>query len=175
VGGMAASTWQRHIQLIILTTAANGIGCLVIGQNGILSTSAVSCIIKKTKAIAGIILTASRNPEGPSGDYEIKFNISNGGPAPEAIYPKLLSPPARTHSGQPESSAAKLLLLTYQEGRLRIRGNGAAYIARSMTFQHLMWRDSSDSLLAHHPITMPRDGQWLGVSSLLHLLIRLIY
>ena len=122
-GGQAGCGWDgcfymtEAIELIVLIAAAHGIGCLVIGQNGILSTSAVSCIIKKTKAIAGIILTASRNPEGPSGDYEIKFNISNGGPAPEAIYPKLLSPPARTHSGQPESSAAKLLLLTYQEGR----------------------------------------------------------
>jgi hypothetical protein len=58
-------------------------------------------------------------------------------------YSKLLSPLARTHSGQPESSAAKLLLLTYQEGRPRNRENGAAYIARSATFQHLMWHDSS--------------------------------
>ncbi|KAK2493571.1 LOW QUALITY PROTEIN: hypothetical protein MC885_005564 [Smutsia gigantea] len=65
------------------------IGRLVIGQNGILSTPAVSCIIRKIKAIGGIILTASHNPGGPNGDFGIKFNISNGGPAPEAITDKI--------------------------------------------------------------------------------------
>ncbi|XP_038268324.1 phosphoglucomutase-1 isoform X3 [Dermochelys coriacea] len=67
----------------------NKIGRLVIGQNGILSTPAVSCIIRKIKAIGGIILTASHNPGGPNGDFGIKFNISNGGPAPEGITDKI--------------------------------------------------------------------------------------
>ncbi|OCT84838.1 hypothetical protein XELAEV_18022995mg [Xenopus laevis] len=67
----------------------NKIGRLVIGQNGILSTPAVSCIIRKVKAIGGIILTASHNPGGPNGDFGIKFNTSNGGPAPEAITDKI--------------------------------------------------------------------------------------
>ncbi|PIO25062.1 hypothetical protein AB205_0173900, partial [Aquarana catesbeiana] len=60
------------------------IGRLVIGQNGILSTPAVSCIIRKIKAIGGIILTASHNPGGPHGDFGIKFNTSNGGHVPKS-------------------------------------------------------------------------------------------
>lgn len=55
------------------------IGRLVIGHNGLLSTPAVSCIIRKIKAIGGIILTASHSPGGPSGDFGIKFNVANGG------------------------------------------------------------------------------------------------
>ncbi|KAI4549476.1 hypothetical protein MG293_001806 [Ovis ammon polii] len=89
VGGDGRFYMKEAIQLIVRIAAANGIGRLVIGQNGILSTPAVSCIIRKIKAIGGIILTASHNPGGPNGDFGIKFNISNGGPAPEAITDKI--------------------------------------------------------------------------------------
>ncbi|XP_066548513.1 phosphoglucomutase-1 isoform X2 [Amia ocellicauda] len=89
VGGDGRFYMKEAIQLIIRIAAANGIGRLVIGQNGILSTPAVSCIIRKIKAIGGIILTASHNPGGPNGDFGIKFNISSGGPAPEAITDKI--------------------------------------------------------------------------------------
>ncbi|KAE8609697.1 hypothetical protein XENTR_v10011882 [Xenopus tropicalis] len=78
VGGDGRFYMKEAIQLIIQIAAANGIGRLVIGQNGILSTPAVSCIIRKIKAIGGIILTASHNPGGPNGDFGIKFNTSNG-------------------------------------------------------------------------------------------------
>ncbi|XP_069778150.1 phosphoglucomutase-like protein 5 isoform X4 [Narcine bancroftii] len=67
----------------------NSIGRLVIGQHGILSTPAVSCIIRKVKAIGGIILTASHNPGGPGGDFGVKFNVANGGPAPESVTEKI--------------------------------------------------------------------------------------
>uniref|UniRef100_A0A8C5GS82 EF-hand domain-containing protein n=1 Tax=Gouania willdenowi TaxID=441366 RepID=A0A8C5GS82_GOUWI len=62
---------------------------LVIGQNGIMSTPAVSCVIRKMKAVGGIILTASHNPGGPNGDFGIKYNISSGGPAPEGLTNKI--------------------------------------------------------------------------------------
>jgi len=70
------------IQTIIKMAAANGIGKIIVGQNGLLSTPAVSCLIRKNEALGGIILSASHNPGGPDGDFGIKYNIKNGGPAP---------------------------------------------------------------------------------------------
>ncbi|KAF5903190.1 phosphoglucomutase-1, partial [Clarias magur] len=89
VGGDGRFFMKDAIQLIVQIAAANGIGRLVIGQNGIMSTPAVSCVIRKLKAVGGIILTASHNPGGPNGDFGIKYNISNGGPAPEGITNKI--------------------------------------------------------------------------------------
>lgn len=62
---------------------------LLIGQNGILSTPAVSAIIRKYKTLGGIVLTASHNPGGPNGDFGIKFNCENGGPAPDSVTNKI--------------------------------------------------------------------------------------
>ncbi|XP_068095427.1 phosphoglucomutase-1 isoform X1 [Hyperolius riggenbachi] len=89
VGGDGRYFNTFAVETIAQMAAANGIGRLVIGQNGILSTPAVSCIIRKINAIGGIILTASHNPGGPNGDFGIKFNTSNGGPAPEGITDKI--------------------------------------------------------------------------------------
>jgi phosphoglucomutase len=61
------------------------VGRLLVGANGILSTPAASCVIRKHKAFGGLILSASHNPGGPDGDFGIKFNAANGGPAPEKI------------------------------------------------------------------------------------------
>ncbi|XP_063668781.1 phosphoglucomutase-like protein 5 [Pan troglodytes] len=69
--------------------AANGIGRLIIGQNGILSTPAVSCIIRKIKAAGGIILTASHCPGGAGGEFGVKFNVANGGPPPDVVSDKI--------------------------------------------------------------------------------------
>uniref|UniRef100_A0A7N9AUQ9 EF-hand calcium binding domain 7 n=1 Tax=Mastacembelus armatus TaxID=205130 RepID=A0A7N9AUQ9_9TELE len=89
VGGDGRFFMKDAIQLIVQIAAANGINHLVIGQNGIMSTPAVSCVIRKIKAVGGIILTASHNPGGPNGDFGIKYNISSGGPAPEGITNKI--------------------------------------------------------------------------------------
>jgi phosphoglucomutase len=73
------------IQTILKMASANGFGRVLVGQNGILSTPAVSCLIRKYKAFGGIVLSASHNPGGIDGDFGIKYNISNGGPAPERV------------------------------------------------------------------------------------------
>ncbi len=73
------------IQTILRIAAANGFGRVLVGQHGILSTPAASCVIRKHRAFGGIILSASHNPGGPDGDFGIKYNIANGGPAPEKI------------------------------------------------------------------------------------------
>lgn len=62
---------------------------LIIGQDGIFSTPAVSAIIRKYKTLGGILLTASHNPGGPDADFGIKFNCENGGPAPDAVTNKI--------------------------------------------------------------------------------------
>ncbi|KAJ8414032.1 hypothetical protein AAFF_G00066300 [Aldrovandia affinis] len=89
VGGDGRYFSRTATEVIVQMAAANGIGRLVIGHNGLLSTPAVSCIIRKIKAIGGIILTASHNPGGPAGDFGIKFNVANGGPAPETVTEKI--------------------------------------------------------------------------------------
>ena len=73
------------IQVIVRMAAANGFGRVQVGQHGILSTPAASCVIRKHQAFGGIILSASHNPGGPEGDFGIKYNTGNGGPAPEKI------------------------------------------------------------------------------------------
>ncbi len=73
------------IQIILRMAAANGFGRVLVGQNGILSTPAASCVIRKYATFGGIILSASHNPGGPGGDFGIKYNTGNGGPAPEKI------------------------------------------------------------------------------------------
>ncbi|MEA2080816.1 MAG: alpha-D-glucose phosphate-specific phosphoglucomutase [Pseudomonadota bacterium] len=78
--------YNRHaVQVILRMAAANGIGRVLVGRGGLLSTPAVSCIIRKYQAFGGIVLSASHNPAGPNGDFGIKYNIGNGGPAPEKI------------------------------------------------------------------------------------------
>jgi phosphoglucomutase len=85
VGGDGRFYNRVAIQVILKMAAANGFGRVLVGQGGILSTPAASCIIRKYQAFGGIILSASHNPGGPEGDFGIKYNIGNGGPAPEKV------------------------------------------------------------------------------------------
>jgi phosphoglucomutase len=85
VGGDGRFFNREATQVILKMAAANGFGRVLVGQGGILSTPAVSCIIRKHKAFGGIVLSASHNPGGPTEDFGIKYNISAGGPAPEKV------------------------------------------------------------------------------------------
>ncbi len=85
VGGDGRYYNKRAIQIIIKMAAANGVSLLKVGRGGHLSTPATSHIIRKYGLSGGIILSASHNPGGPQGDFGVKFNIENGGPAPEKV------------------------------------------------------------------------------------------
>jgi phosphoglucomutase len=85
IGGDGRYFNREAIQVIVRIAIANGYRELYIGQHGYLSTPAASHFIRKHKLDGGIILSASHNPGGPDADFGIKYNISNGGPAPEIV------------------------------------------------------------------------------------------
>jgi phosphoglucomutase len=85
LGGDGRYYNREAIQIILKMAAANGFGRVLVGRGGILSTPAASCVIRKYHTYGGIILSASHNPGGPDGDFGIKYNTANGGPAPEKI------------------------------------------------------------------------------------------
>jgi phosphoglucomutase len=85
IGGDGRYYNREVIQKALKMAAAAGFGKVMVGQGGILSTPAASNIIRKYGAFGGIILSASHNPGGPNEDFGIKYNIGNGGPAPEKI------------------------------------------------------------------------------------------
>ena len=85
IGGDGRFYNREVIQIAIKMAAANGFGRVLVGRGGILSTPAASNVIRKYKAFGGIVLSASHNPGGPTEDFGIKYNIGNGGPAPEKV------------------------------------------------------------------------------------------
>ncbi|MES9967812.1 MAG: alpha-D-glucose phosphate-specific phosphoglucomutase, partial [Sedimenticola sp.] len=85
VGGDGRYYNRQAVQTILRMAAANGIARVIVGQGGLLSTPAASCVIRKYDTQGGIILSASHNPGGPNEDFGIKFNAANGGPAAEKI------------------------------------------------------------------------------------------
>lgn len=85
LGGDGRYYNRQAIQTILKMAAANGFGKVLVGRAGILSTPAASHLIRKHQTCGGIILSASHNPGGPDGDFGIKFNAANGGPATETV------------------------------------------------------------------------------------------
>ncbi|WP_370309348.1 alpha-D-glucose phosphate-specific phosphoglucomutase [Sphingobium abikonense] len=85
VGGDGRYLNREVIQSVLKMAAANGFGRVLVGQGGILSTPAASHLIRSSGAFGGLILSASHNPGGPDEDFGIKYNIGNGGPAPEKV------------------------------------------------------------------------------------------
>lgn len=85
VGGDGRFYNREVVQTVIKMALANGFGRVIVGQGGILSTPAVSHLIRKNEAFGGIILSASHNPGGPNEDFGIKYNAGNGGPANERL------------------------------------------------------------------------------------------
>ncbi len=95
IGGDGRFLNREVIQTAIRMAAANGFGRVLVGRDGLLSTPAASNVIRQYKAFGGIVLSASHNPGGPDGDFGIKYNAGNGGPAPEKITDRIF---ARTKS-----------------------------------------------------------------------------
>jgi phosphoglucomutase len=85
VGGDGRFLNREVVQTTLKIAAANGFSRILVGRGGLLSTPAASCVIRKYGAIGGVVLSASHNPGGPEGDFGIKFNARNGGPAPEPV------------------------------------------------------------------------------------------
>lgn len=85
LGGDGRYYNRTAVQLILKLAAANGVQRVLLGQGGILSTPAASAVIRQHQAFGGIVLSASHNPGGPDGDFGIKYNAGNGGPANETL------------------------------------------------------------------------------------------
>jgi len=85
VGGDGRYYNREATQLIISIAVANGVGRLLVARGGLMSTPAVSAVIRRQHALGGLVLSASHNPGGINEDFGIKYNVQNGGPAPEAV------------------------------------------------------------------------------------------
>jgi len=89
VGGDGRYYNRPAIQKIVRVAAANGFGHVLVGGGGILSTPAMSAVIRRRGALGGLVLSASHNPGGENADFGIKYNVRNGGPAPEVMTEKI--------------------------------------------------------------------------------------
>jgi len=161
------------IQIIIRMAIAAGFGRILVGQNGLLSTPAVSHLIRKNKAFGGIILSASHNPGGPDGDFGIKFNTANGGPAQEelteAVFQHSLQTAHYHFADIPEIPLDKIEQHTFGHTVIEIIDPVADY---SQLMQDLFDFDAIKSFISNgfnvcfdamHAITGPYAKEILGV------------
>lgn len=106
LGGDGRFYNRTAIHTILRMAAAHGFGRVLVGRGGILSTPAVSCVIRKRGAFGGIVLSASHNPGGADGDFGIKYNVGNGGPAPENITDAIFAGTENIHQYQISDAAS---------------------------------------------------------------------
>src|SRR5690606_14842188 len=85
LGGDGRAFGREAAAIILRMAAANGVAKVIVGRDALLSTPAASHLIRLHGADGGIILSASHNPGGMDGDFGVKYNIANGGPAPESV------------------------------------------------------------------------------------------
>jgi phosphoglucomutase len=137
LGGDGRYFNREAIQVVIKIAAANGFGRIVVGRGGILSTPAVSALIRALKAYGGIILSASHNPGGPKGDFGVKYNIGAGGPAPEsvteAIFARAKTIAAYTISDAPDLDIDKLGTVKVEGTEIEIINPVTQYLALMKT------------------------------------------
>jgi phosphoglucomutase len=124
LGGDGRYYNKEVIQTVIRIAAANGVGRVLLGCQGFLSTPAASHLIRKYQAFGGIVLSASHNPGGPDGDFGIKLNVANGGPAPEklteAIYARTLEITSYVMADTPAVEIDRLGFVTIEGTQVQI-------------------------------------------------------
>jgi phosphoglucomutase len=118
VGGDGRYHNREAIQTILRLAAANGVGRLVVGRGGLLSTPAASHLIRLRHAAGGLLLSASHNPGGPDGDFGIKYNVANGGPAPESVTERVAERTREIREYRTLDDTADVALDTLGEHRL---------------------------------------------------------
>ncbi|PMD55949.1 phosphoglucomutase-like protein [Hyaloscypha bicolor E] len=132
IGGDGRYWNPEVVQLIAKIGAAYGVKKLLIGQHGILSTPAASHVIRKRKATGGILLTASHNAGGPKNDFGIKYNLANGGPAPESVTNKIFATSKALTSYKladiPEVDISTIGTKTYGDLEVEIIDSTADYV-----------------------------------------------
>ncbi|KAF8505060.1 putative PGM2-phosphoglucomutase [Gautieria morchelliformis] len=132
LGGDGRYFSQPTVQTILKIGAANGVARFIVGKDAILSTPAASNVIRKYKADGGILLTASHNPGGPDNDFGIKYNVANGGPAPESVTDKIYEMTKSITSYRvltaPEVSLSKIGEFTYGPTKVSIIDSVADYV-----------------------------------------------
>ena len=172
LGGDGRFYNREAIQTILRIAAANGFGRVLVGQHGILSTPAASCIIRRQAAFGGIILSASHNPGGPDGDFGIKYNTGNGGPAPEKITEAIYQRSREIHSYHIADSADIPLdaLETFQIEDMRVEIiDSVADYARLM--ENLFDFDQIHGLFNSGLFTMRFDAMHAVTGPYAHLIL----